>query len=467
MARSSRNKKHQLHRSATCVDAAPRTDGKVEPAPAVIQTPTAEPAEQASDLIDTIDSHVRGLQEQHASPPVSDSILQSVMMINSMLTQLNDQQQQIMRQRTELQQARETLQPREAELRDLERDLFSRSDALDLQAQQLEQAERELAAKQAKTASQRRAIANQFRAQRAENTSTPSVDDAQLHQMLADSESQHQDEKRQILAELHHQHEAELDAALSAVETERAARQQAEENLQAAEQRLQTIEDHSPNPDDESDQQLATLQQAVEGLRSQRDQAQDEIEELKNQNRELAAKLASQQVNDAGTSGQVSLESMSWEQRKLHMLQRLNAEDDDDQSGDAAQRRLKIDEVIDRTDRELAKRDAEIAELRCLLEQQSMAAGDVAIGGAAVLQMLDQDELIREEREKLQRIQTEWEEKLRQAEIDVSLERAKLARERIDIEQRLAEMREATKAEAKPESKGRKWLAQLGLTDGE
>ncbi|QDV12064.1 hypothetical protein CA51_19400 [Rosistilla oblonga] len=564
MARSSRIKKQKPLSNASDVANQGRSDREVDRAPNANAANAATTEQQADNLFDSIDANLAGAQSPEP-PQMSNSLLQSLCMINTMLTQLNDKQQEFHRQQSEWAQMQGDLEPREEELRELERELFERSEALDADAQRIAEAEQQLQQRQAKTSQQRRLIAQQLRAQRAEvalarRAGDMDLDavreefDAELERRLADQasqheqqleeklaearvqeaqqqeqklaelrsrleaeheqaltdlRSQHQAEREQSLADLRSQHAAEqeqaladlqsqrdqhqsladersqwdaereqavaevraqldedLKRALAHVEAERDACRRLEAELELTRQKLQAIEADRETTGD-SGEANATLQAAVDGLRKRRDEAEDEIEELRSQNRELAAKLAASQVDGAGTDGQVSLESMSWEQRKLHMLQRLNAEDDELNDSELAQQRLKIEEVIDKTDRELSKRDAEIAELRCLLEQQSMAAGDMAIGGAAVLQMLDQDELIQEERAKLQRIQAEWEEKLRQAEIDVSLERAKLARERIDIEQRLAEMREATKAEGKPESKGRKWLAQLGLTDGE
>ena len=165
---------------------------------------------------------------------------------------------------------------------------------------------------------------------------------------------------------------------------------------------------------------------------------------------------------------EIAVESMTWEQRKQHILSQLDAEDcGQGASEPSGEERIQMRDLVERTDQELAARDSEIAELRRLLEEQSSAVGEVAIGGAAVLEMLEQDELLAEERSKLQDIQREWEEKLRQAEIDVSLERAKLARERMELEQQLAELpSKEDEDEGEPgEPQGRRWLARLGITE--
>jgi hypothetical protein len=87
--------------------------------------------------------------------------------------------------------------------------------------------------------------------------------------------------------------------------------------------------------------------------------------------------------------------------------------------------------------------------------------------------------LVREERENLQRIQEEWREKLRQSEVEISIERAKIARERLELEERMRSLElERTQSDAQgadassagKKTKGRprgRWLARLGLQDDE
>ena len=72
-----------------------------------------------------------------------------------------------------------------------------------------------------------------------------------------------------------------------------------------------------------------------------------------------------------------------------------------------------------------------------MLDNQAQQVGDVAIGAAAVAQLLDTDELVRQERESLKQLQDGLREQLRKAEVDISLERAKLARERAELDEKL------------------------------
>lgn len=210
-------------------------------------------------------------------------------------------------------------------------------------------------------------------------------------------------------------------------------------------------------------------------LEAELQSARQRIAELEAQNGDLASQVAAKHFRNAGTGhdSAPSLESLSWEERKRMILSRLESEDraseDDAHSADLQSLR----DVVQRTDREIMRRDAEISELRQLLEQQSSTLGGMAVGAAAIAELIDQDELVRQEREKLQEMQRQWEAKLRQAEIDVSLERARLARQRQELEQRNAELeeqlchqtRENQHAPTEAGKPARRWLTKLGLTE--
>jgi glutamate-1-semialdehyde aminotransferase len=120
----------------------------------------------------------------------------------------------------------------------------------------------------------------------------------------------------------------------------------------------------------------------------------------------------------------------------------------------------------------VSEKENEIQELRKLLESQSQNVGAVAVGAAAVAEMLDTDELVKQERESLKRLQDGLRDQLKQAEVDISVERAKLARERSELDEKLRVL-EAEKAsyptgggeggEKGKKAGGRKWLTRLGL----
>jgi hypothetical protein len=85
--------------------------------------------------------------------------------------------------------------------------------------------------------------------------------------------------------------------------------------------------------------------------------------------------------------------------------------------------------------------------------------------------MIESDAMIIAERVRLQELQKDWEQKQRQAEIEMSLERAKLARERLELQEKLRNFEEANPPQTEDEKKigkernrGR-WLARLGLSN--
>lgn len=153
----------------------------------------------------------------------------------------------------------------------------------------------------------------------------------------------------------------------------------------------------------------------------------------------------------------------SWEQEKRRILAALEAEGEP-ASAQGREERLRIDEVIRLTDAAIAEKDRELERLR-----QSLAAQPPAEMGASLArETLDNDALIRAERENLRQLQAKWEDMLRAAEVEMSVERAKLARERAEIDEKLRTMAADSGAAAvtgsQKSSRGR-WLARLGLKE--
>jgi hypothetical protein len=142
-----------------------------------------------------------------------------------------------------------------------------------------------------------------------------------------------------------------------------------------------------------------------------------------------------------------------------------------DQSREEESSAQKLEHMLQASEQLVADKDREIAELKHLLENQSNNIGTVAVGAAALGNLLDADAIIREEREKLRCLQDEWREKLAKAEIEISVERATIARRRLELEESTrdltenpasSEVREAVSA--KPEKcTPRRWLNRLGL----
>ena len=138
--------------------------------------------------------------------------------------------------------------------------------------------------------------------------------------------------------------------------------------------------------------------------------------------------------------------------------------------------RLKVEDIIKETDRLIAIKDEEIADLQQIIEKQSSGSfGPVASGAAAVAEILGKDEMIVQERERLAAMKDEWEDKLRQAEVQLSQQWADISREKSKLEERLAlvdklerqKIMESTENGEATEKKSNKWLARLGLKSGQ
>lgn len=193
--------------------------------------------------------------------------------------------------------------------------------------------------------------------------------------------------------------------------------------------------------------------------------AVEEVRELKRANAELETKLKAR-----GTAAAVPAASgggLDWEAQKQRLLASLEADTDEDE--EAVAERTNIEGTIRITDQIVAQKDQEIVELKRLLDERHEPATSASTAAA---ELLDRDEVIRQEREKLAQAQAEWREKIGQAEIDISVERAKIARERAVLEEKVRQFESeqerlaANQESADPSKPTRgRWLARLGLKD--
>ena len=198
--------------------------------------------------------------------------------------------------------------------------------------------------------------------------------------------------------------------------------------------------------------------------------ALEDLRELRAENEDLKTQLGESRVAGASAKGGTP-EILDWEAQKRRLLEALEAEFDENKE-ETVQERLKIEQVIATTDRIIAEKDREIADLQELLREQSSQVGAVAVGAAAFAETIDKDAVIREERENLKRLHEEMREKLRKAEIDISIERAKIARERLEVDEKMRALSRQDAAKASPDAgqtperpaRGG-WRSRLGLKD--
>jgi hypothetical protein len=206
----------------------------------------------------------------------------------------------------------------------------------------------------------------------------------------------------------------------------------------------------------------------TERLSRRLEMAMQEIRDLKQQNTELAEQV--KRPSSGSTSRPVESSTMlfDWESQKQRLLEQLASSFD---TNDPVQSKEKIrcEEIIKTTDRVIAEKDREIAELRKQLEErpETAPAGPTREATESVLAA---DEMIQTERARLVDVQAQWQEKLRHAEIEISIERAKLARERLQMEEKLRLLAAQTTGDSPPAAgetktpnRGR-WLSRLGLS---
>lgn len=196
--------------------------------------------------------------------------------------------------------------------------------------------------------------------------------------------------------------------------------------------------------------------------------ALDDLRKLKAENAELQRQVS----NGSGASAAIASGGrLDWEAEKRRILAALESFDEAKPVERAE--RVQIEAVLQTTDKAIAEKDREIRSLRAQLDD---AKADL-VAANVQKSSVDIDAAVEEERTLLRQLQDEWREKLRQAEVDLSRERAQLARQRAEIESRLpppindalpaalADMAQSDK-NAKQPSRNR-WLSRLGLTEAD
>jgi hypothetical protein len=209
----------------------------------------------------------------------------------------------------------------------------------------------------------------------------------------------------------------------------------------------------------------STEAEQLSDLQSRFDDASQEVRDLKAKNADLqnGQETPPGDVATGVMSVVASSASFDWEQQKQRMMQELESDLDTTDEQDQ-ETRVSIEKTIRITDQVIAEKDRQIAQLKAQIESGVESDNEVKAANVD----FDSDTQIREEREKLASLQDEWREKMRQAEIDISVQRAKLAREHSELEAKLRAAEESAPSEptGKPATKqtGR-WLSRLGLKE--
>jgi chromosome segregation ATPase len=208
--------------------------------------------------------------------------------------------------------------------------------------------------------------------------------------------------------------------------------------------------------DTDTSQQITDLQRRFE-------LAVEDVRDLKKQNAKLEAQIAAaKSVAPAAATPTAG----TWESVKKQLLASLEGE-----SGELTPTREKerasIQNTVRITDEVVANKDRQIDELKTKLT--SGGASAVADGLDAAV---DADAVIQKHRARIAQIEQEMEDKLRATEMQLSLERAKIAREQAQLTELRIELESmrgpnGTVGEAAGNAPKRRWLSKLGLGDEE
>jgi hypothetical protein len=216
--------------------------------------------------------------------------------------------------------------------------------------------------------------------------------------------------------------------------------------------------------------------ESAEDFRRRYEMAMEDLHELKASNSLLQEQLskARSTASNLAKQGRGQEKCLDWEAEKLRILASLESDFDGADPKQQAER-LRIEEVIETTDSAIALKDEQIRELQRQFDALDVAKLSAAERQSAVAQTIDGDAVIKEERQRLRQLQEEYQAKMRQEEIAISLERAKLARERAELEERLRSAENlVSKASAltsvmenvERPARGR-WMNRLGLSDSD
>ncbi|TWT90819.1 hypothetical protein Mal64_12160 [Pseudobythopirellula maris] len=225
-------------------------------------------------------------------------------------------------------------------------------------------------------------------------------------------------------------------------------------------QKIEDLSRQAPSEPADDSEELVDLRRRFE-------MAVEDLRELKEEKSRLEEQLA-QGGGAAAVPAPVDDGANDWEAQKRRMLAALEGEYEPEDPREAEQRaeeRATIEGTIRITDEALAEKDREIARLAAELEEalQQQGAGDEQVRTA----ILDESEVIQAERKRLSQIEQELLAKLREAELEVSVERAAIARQQSELAAWRQEL-EAMQTNApsgKPEDSQGRWFKKLGLNN--
>jgi chromosome segregation ATPase len=226
-------------------------------------------------------------------------------------------------------------------------------------------------------------------------------------------------------------------------------------------QRVEELEQRPPAQlDPDAERQVGDLQRRFE-------LAVEDVRELKTKNAQLESQLAA-----AGTQSVTRHDAgaMDWESQKKRMLAALEVTTAEEDDLARQQERVTIEGTIEITDSVVAEKDRLIAELEAQLQvAHARPAESDQDRSRKIDDLIDGDEVIAQHRQRCQQLERETEDKLRAAELELSVERAKMARQKVELEELRANLEsqrqllESNGSTLAPGAPKRRWLSKLGI----
>jgi chromosome segregation ATPase len=196
--------------------------------------------------------------------------------------------------------------------------------------------------------------------------------------------------------------------------------------------RVEELEQRPAAPVDASSaQQLSDLQRRFE-------LAVEDLREYKTKCGKLEAQLAA--ASTCSASSALDTGGNDWESQKRRLLASLEEGADGHESPIEKQQRITIEGTIEMTDAVVAEKDRQIAELQAQLVAGGTSALAETEQSRQINELVDADEVIAEHRKRHRELELELEEKLRAAELELSIERAKMARQKAELEELKSEL---------------------------
>ncbi len=222
-----------------------------------------------------------------------------------------------------------------------------------------------------------------------------------------------------------------------------------------------------PVSDESSDNQ-----QELEDLQSRFELAVDDVRQLKQEKADLEQRLS------ATPAAAVELsEAQDWQSQKARLLATLDAEDQGSIDEQRREQRATIEGTISITDRVVAEKDTQLAkfedkisDLQAQLESRPDTADTDALREEIAAEILGNDDAIKTELTRLREQQEQLDAKLREAELEISVQRATIAREQAALDEQRANFPDSAEDAAEDSSSDkprRRWLTALGIKEEE